>query len=511
MAERSSQVDVGALLAGLPDAVLVVREDVIAFANETAEAWLGSPSLVGVPLAKVLVDGEAERFSRLLLHRDAGWPLPASLRFGFRRQDGLELMAELRLSALPTGERVLSARDVTDVTRAERLMGNLALLSSEPPLLEGPDALLDASAPVFDALGWTVAFTELTEGASTTLRVLSPPGNAVGAYGRTLVGTELPLERTPILAEVVRTGDPIFLDNVPLLLEGPTAGAKELSRSMLEARIARSAWCPIRSGDRISHVLAVTGKDLTDHDFVAVQLFAAQLGASLRLLGLSTELVRSERLAAVGEMAAVLAHEVRSPIGVIFNALGLLGRTNDGAERARLMEMLVEEAERLKQLVQDLLDFAGPKTASLEAVEVAPLVRAALEAARHDPAFVERAPVVVLELDGLTRPVRASATLLRRALINLLQNAFQHVPHGRTVRVDACERADHARIRVYNEGTTIEPVIAARIFEPFFTTQARGTGLGLAIVRRVALELGGNVELEPTKDGVTFALDLAYA
>lgn len=511
MADPRDRVDVHALLTALPDAVLVVDGDVIVFANQTAASWLGAASLAGMPLEETFAAGEKERFSRLVLQHDAGWLLPASVRFGFRRGDGQELMAELRLSSLPTGERVLSARDVTDVTRAERLMGNLALLSSEPPLLQGPHALLDAIAPVFDALGWTVAFTELTDGGSTTRRVLSPAGNAVGAYGRTLVGTELPLERTPILAEVVRTGNPIFLDNVPLLLDGPTAAAKDLSRSMIEARIARSAWCPIRSGDRISHVLAVTGKDLTEHDFVAVQLFAAQLGASLRLLGLSTELVRKERLAAVGEMAAVLAHEVRSPIGVIFNALGLLGRTNDGPERANLMDMLMEEAERLKQLVQDLLDFSGPKTTALEAVDVAPLVRAAFEAARHDPAFVERAPVVVLELEGITRPVRGSATLLRRALINLLQNAFQHVPPGRTVRVDACERADHARIRIFNEGPTIEPQIAARIFEPFFTTQARGTGLGLAIVRRVAVELGGNVELEPSKDGVTFALDLAYA
>ncbi len=511
MGEDQESIDTRALLAALPEAVLVVSGETIVFANAPAEAWLRHPRLDGRALADVLTDGEAERFSRVVRQRDAGWPLPASFRFGFRRSDGNELMAEVRVSSLPTGERVLSARDVTDQTRAERLMGNLALLSSEPPLLEGPDALLDASAPVFDALGWTVAFTEMTPTSSTVLRVLSPVGNAVGAYGRTLVGAEQALEKTPVLAEVMRTGNPIFLDNVPLLLEGPTAAAKDLSRSMIEARIARSAWCPIREGDRISHVLAVTGKDLTDHDFVAVQLFAAQLGASLRLLRLSTELVRKERLAAVGEMAAVLAHEVRSPIGVMFNALGLLARTGDAEERGRLMEMLTEEAERLKQLVQDLLDFAGPKTAALEAIDVAPLVRAAFEAARHDSAYVEKSPRVVLELDGLTRPVRGSSTLLRRALINLLQNAFQHVPQGLTVRVSLEERADRARVRVYNEGPTIEPAVGGRIFEPFFTTQARGTGLGLAIVRRVALELGGSVELEPTKDGVTFALDLAYA
>jgi signal transduction histidine kinase len=505
------EIDPRALLEALPETVLVVSGEEVVFGNAAATAWLGYASLDGLPLADILASGEAERFARLVGQRDAGWPLPASVRLGFRRRGGEELKAEIRLSSLPTGERVLSARDVTDVTRAEHLMGNLALLSGAPALLAGPNALLDASAQVFDELGWTVAFVEMTRGGSTTRRVISPAESPIGAYGRALVGVELPLARTPVVAEVMRAGKALFLDDVPLLLDGPTAAALELSRSMIEAKVARNAWCPIHDGERVSHVLAVTGKDLTDHDFVAVQLFAAQLGASLRLLRLSTALVRRERLAAVGEMAAVLAHEVRSPIGVMFNALGLMKRAAAGPDHERLMEMLSEEAQRLKQLVSDLLDFAGPNTSALEPVDIAPVVRAALEAARTDAAFQEKTPRVVLDLDGVSRPVRGSATLLRRALINLLQNAFQHVPHGLLVRVQAAEHGDGARIRVYNEGTAIEPAVAARIFEPFFTTEARGTGLGLAIVRRIAVELGGHVHLEPTSDGVTFALDLAYA
>ena len=501
-----AEIDTTEILAVLPEAVLVVEGERIKWANRPAHAWLGRGDLGGLPLATVFAAGEAARFARLLRQKEAGWQLPEAFRFAFVHADGGERMAELRLSSLPSGEHLLSARDVTDVKRAERLMGNLALLSSERPLLEGPQALLDASAPIFDALGWTVAFTEITPGGSTTLRVLSPEHSPVGKYGRSIVDIELPLERTPLVAEVLRRGEPMFLDNALL-----TDEARELSARMSEAHLARNAWCPVRDGERISHVLGVTGKDLTEHDFVAVQLFAAQLGASVRLSRLSTELVRKERLAAVGEMAAVLAHEVRSPIGVVFNALGLLRKSKEPDERERLMEMLTEEAERLKQLVQDLLDFAGPKSAALGPVEVAPLVRSAVEAARLDPAFQERAPDIVVDLDGLTRPVRASVMLLRRALINLIQNAIQHVKEGRTVRISLADEGAFARIRVYNEGAPIEPDVAARIFEPFFTTKARGTGLGLAIVRRVALELGGRVELEPTQDGVTFALDLAYA
>lgn len=501
-------IDAGDVLAALPEVVVVIASGSVRWANPAARAWLGRDDLAGCALDEILASGERPRLDRLLAQRDAGWPMPG-FRCGFVRRDGAALTAEVRVSQLASGETVLSGRDVTELTRAERLMGSLAALSSEPSLLGGPDALLDASAPVFEALGWTVAFTEITEGGSVTLRVASPPGSPVGEYGRSIVGVELPRERTPVLAEVLRRDGPIFLDNVPLLLQGPAASATALSRSMLEERVARSAWCPIRHGGRISHLLAVTGKDLTEHDFAAVQLFAAQLGAALRVAELSTELVRKERLAAVGEMAAVLAHEVRSPIGVMFNALGLIRRTGDDGERARLMDMLTEEAERLGQLVQDLLDFADPKTAALEAVDVGPLVKAALEALRLDPVRQEKAARVELAIGELPRPVRGSPMLLRRALINLLQNALRHVPPGGLVRISAEDRGARVRLRVFNEGPPIDQAVASRIFEPFFTTEARGTGLGLAIVRRIATELGGSVSLEPSERGVTFALDLA--
>jgi len=505
-----SPLDPGHVLDAVAEAVLVVRAERVEWANRSARTWLRRDDLAGAELRSLFAADDAARFARLLEQRSAGWPVPVSFRFGFVDGEGHELQAELRISELPTGQLVVSARDVTDVTRAESLMGSLARLTTKRPLLQGPDALLESSAPVFDALGWTVAFTEMTPGGSITRRVLSTEGSPVGAYGKTVVGVELPLDRTPVLAEVLRTGKPLFLDNIPLLTTGPAAAAAELSRSMLEARVARSAWSPIHDGSRISHVLAVTGKDLTEHDFVAVQLFAAQLGASHRLLRLSTELVRKERLAAVGEMAAVLAHEVRSPIGVIFNALGLMRRTAEGPERERLMEMLTEEAERLKQLVHDLLDFAGPNVAALEPVDLVAVVRSAVEASRVDPAFLEKAPRLEVALEGARAPVLGSVILIRRAMVNLLQNAFQHVRPGGAVKVDVEDRGASARIRVFNEGPSISPEVAAKMFEPFFTTQARGTGLGLAIVRRVALELGGRVELEPTAGGATFALELAW-
>jgi signal transduction histidine kinase len=463
-------------------------------------------SLDGCSLGELLAEGERERLELLERQRADGWVLPETQRVRVKRADGGSVMADVRFADMPDGRRILCARDVTEQTRAETLMGDLARLSSDDRLLDGPEALLESSALVFDALRWTVAFSEVRRETSTVLRVISPQGDPVGEYGRTLVGRRLNLSETPVLARVVESRSALFLDNVPALLSGEERRAAALSESMSRAKVARSAWCPVFDGSRVSHVLSVTGRDLTEHDLVAIKLFAAQLGAALQLVKLRHEVVRSERLAAVGEMAAVLAHEVRNPLAIVFNALATLRRTTSEAERAQLIDILGDEAERLTRLASDLLDFSHPGTASLESAEVGPLVEAALEQARHDPAYGERRPKVTV--GGISGAHRAwvDPLLFRRALVNLLTNAFQHVPAKGKVTVTLSREVDEMVIRVHNEGAPVPPDVSPRVFEPFFTTKPTGTGLGLAIVRRISGDLGGSVELEDVPEGVTFAL-----
>ena len=290
----------------LPDVLFVVREERVVWANEAAVRLLGG-ALVGSTFEDVLAPGERQRLGLLEKQREDGWELPATCRVRFvRRSDNTDLRFGHRGDAL-----VMSARDVTDVTRAEDLMGTLAEMFARGSTLLDADSLLDATEPIFHALGWIVAFTELVAGGSITRRIISKPGDPVGDYGHTLVGQRMPYAKTPILAEVVRTGRPIFLDNVPTLMPGVARTAKALGASMERAQLIRSAWCPVRTNGRVTHHLAVTGRDLTEHDFVAVQLFAAQIGAAIHAQALRAELVHKERLAAVGEMAASSA--MRSP------------------------------------------------------------------------------------------------------------------------------------------------------------------------------------------------------
>jgi two-component system sensor histidine kinase HydH len=260
-------------------------------------------------------------------------------------------------------------------------------------------------------------------------------------------------------------------------------------------------------------VLTVIGAGLTAHDFVAIQLFAAQLSAASQLDELRAELVRNERLAAVGEMSAVLAHEVRNPLGVIFNAVGGLRRLLTGAGDAprALLDIVGEEADRLRRLVSDLLDFARPHDPQLYPTPLARIVDDALHAARQDPSFAERGPKLIVDVPDALPEALTDAVLLRRAIVNVLVNTFQHVLVGGEVRIEARLATEGwLRVRIANDGPPVRPEIAAQVFEPFVTAWATGTGLGLAVVRRIVEELRGRVQLD---DGlpVSFSIWLPTA
>jgi len=493
------------MLDSLPDPVLLVNQGVITEANEVAcEELARGASLVGMALSDVLEEGEWERLELLNAQRARGWAIPAMCHLRFRRPSGGTMVCDVRFRQLSGARLVLTARDAAPMLRAEDLVGRLAQL---PSGMEGANALLDASEPVFVALGWVLAFTEILDGGSRTLRVLAPEGDPVGEYGRSLVGRVMPLAATPVLAEVVRTGTPLFLDNLPTTQRGSVRGAVALSDSMDRARVARSAWCPIHADGRVTHLLSATGADITEHDFVAIQVFSSQLGAAGRLRALRMEMVHRERLAAVGEMAAVLAHEVRNPLGVMFTALKTLSRAEPGkrSEWQALLDILQEEANRLQRLVTDLLEYSSASLPVLEGVELGPITHDAVEAAQHDRSFLVAQPQVRVDVaDGIL--VHTDRVLLRRVVLNVILNAFQHVTPAGHVDIVAEPVDDDIALTIRNDGPAISTDIRKRVFEPFFTTQPTGTGLGLAIVRRLCTDVGARIDVVPLETGAAFRI-----
>jgi PAS domain S-box-containing protein len=268
----------------------------------------------------------------------------------------------------------------------------------------------------------------------------------------------------------------------------------------------------------------------------AASVEAERLVADLRksyadLARAQEQLVQRERLAAIGELAAVVAHEVRNPLGVLFNSLGalrkLLGTVFDGAASGpkprageagagveghvrTLLGIMDEESARLNHIVGDLLDFARPTTPALLRERLDHVLEEAVAAAlgdSHDRVQVVReiAPLPLVPMD---------ARLLRQALVNVVQNAVQAMPAGGTITLrlgpDEVDGASMACIEISDTGPGIAPDVEPRIFEPFFTTRATGTGLGLAVVKRIVDGHRGRLKVgtgaSPDGRGATFTL-----
>ncbi|MFO0638637.1 MAG: ATP-binding protein [Polyangiaceae bacterium] len=216
-------------------------------------------------------------------------------------------------------------------------------------------------------------------------------------------------------------------------------------------------------------------------------------------------LVRKERLAALGEMSAVVAHEVRNPVAIIFNAVAGLRKRPDDPDK--LLAIVEEEAERLKRMVSDLLEFARPASLVLDDHAVRDIVAGAVEALRTAS---PGAPVDVdVELPEELPALRCDARLMRQAVINLLANALAAPRRTRAVTVVASAEGEHVAIRVVDDGGGVEASAVESIFSPFFTTRATGTGLGLPVVKRIAEAHGGRVSLENRPGvGATFVLSV---
>ncbi len=237
-----------------------------------------------------------------------------------------------------------------------------------------------------------------------------------------------------------------------------------------------------------------------------------------QLASTDAQLQRSQRLAALGEMAAGIAHEVRNPLAAIqlytndllaiLNSIGEGGcpETTDAIEVTHHIDAAVRGLDRL---VGDVLSFARELRPMIRPCNARDVIRQALNLAH--PGFDERQVRIVCEGD-LDREISADFDLLQQALLNLFRNAAEALadtPDERVVRIGVAGDDNWATIAVSDTGPGIASSVIERIFNPFVSTRDAGTGLGLAIVHRIADAHGGTIAAEnPPEGGARFTLYL---
>jgi signal transduction histidine kinase len=315
--------------------------------------------------------------------------------------------------------------------------------------------------------------------------------------------------------------------------QGPTADAlplcslkaytvSDLPLPMREAVVEAEviAILPIRSPRRSwGHLLAGAGSltvGYTDEDGQMIEAFADQLALALdnaelleRAVSVERSLAHSEKLAAIGELAARIAHEIRNPVTAARSLAQQLSREPVSPHNTEHAELILTELERVERQVASLLRFARREQFHFEPVDLGELARGTVESFRTR---LEAAGIAVacLAPDGIT--ARADREKLRQVLINLIENSMDALADQcgrRELQVVVGQSNGSATMQVSDNGPGVAADAVGRLFEPFFSLKPHGTGLGLAIARRTVEEHGGRIDVtSPRGSGMTFAIEL---
>ena len=292
------------------------------------------------------------------------------------------------------------------------------------------------------------------------------------------------------IALVVGLGVIVFIQRALAPLRRLAAGAHELARGDYQQRVE------VRGDDEI-------GTLAREFNAMAAALEERE-----------QRLIRSERLAAVGKIAAQITHEVRNPLSSIgLNAELLeeeLGAFEGAGESRELVRAIIKEVDRLGEITEQYLRFARLPRPRLEREDVNSIVSSVLAFVREE--LAAKGIATDVELDADLPLVPADENQLRQALLNLLRNAAEAMRDGGRIHVSTSALAGQVRVVIADTGEGIANEHRARIFEPFFSTKERGTGLGLALTQQIVSEHGGAIDVESQLGrGTTFTVRLPVA
>jgi two-component system sensor kinase FixL len=221
---------------------------------------------------------------------------------------------------------------------------------------------------------------------------------------------------------------------------------------------------------------------------------------------LENQLREQSALTRLGQMAAVVAHEVKNPLTGIRGAVQIIGgRLPAGSRDAEVVKEIVARIDALNDLMKDLLLFARPPQPRLAPVDPLPLLEIVASLVRQDPG----ARAIKITVTGASDTIMADSDLLKLVVQNLLLNAVHAIGSEGAVRVTVGPSGGMCRIDVTDNGPGIPPDVREKLFTPFFTTKARGTGLGLSTAKRFVEAQGGTITIDcPPTGGTSVSIEL---
>jgi signal transduction histidine kinase len=307
------------------------------------------------------------------------------------------------------------------------------------------------------------------------------------------------------LEEILAAQNRILVALLVLSLGGGLLGSWLISRSLAR---------PI---NQLTGAMAVVGAGQLDHPVTASS--HDEIGELARAFGRMTEnlvrtqaqLVQSEKLASIGEMAAAVAHGLRNPLASLRAAAQLVQRHPEAPSSAEHLNAIVEEVDRLDRRITHLLSFSRPAPYHPLRESVPRLVEGLLPA--FSELLRERGVGLQLELSPALPEVRVDPMQLEQALVEIVSNALDAMPQGGQLRIGASLNGDGSNpgevsIEIADTGPGIPDQVLPSVCEPFFTTRQEGTGLGLAIAKRYIEQNGGRLEIMSRPSGTTVRVRL---
>ncbi|MEP6704585.1 MAG: ATP-binding protein [Acidobacteriota bacterium] len=227
---------------------------------------------------------------------------------------------------------------------------------------------------------------------------------------------------------------------------------------------------------------------------------------------LNEQLMRADKLAAMGTLAAGVAHEVNNPLAAISSLIQMMRSENGSTDVGERLKLIQTQIERITRVTKDLTDFARVNPAAKSPVDVNEVVETALRLAEFDAGFQRLN--ITKDLGNRLPTILADSDRLQQVVLNIFLNARDAMPDGGELKVSSRSRDVEIVIEISDTGTGIETDSAKHVFDPFFTTKSagKGTGLGLAVCYGIVTAHGGRLELKRNQNGgATFVVTLPVA